>query len=155
MGINRILVIAGLLVVIASGCLKSDKVEPCVVKTLEQDKAAMTPFAADSSITEEANGILYKIITPGNATRPAINSLIVAKYVGKNLSGVQFDAGQFNQPIALSELIPGWQIIMPKIGVGGRVKMVIPSSLAYGCRAPARDVYNQPLYFDVELVSVQ
>lgn len=152
---KKILLATGLLATIALGCLKSDEVEPCVVKTIEQDKAVMTKFAADSSIiTEDPSGILYQIITPGNATRPTANSLIVAKYVGKNLSGVQFDAGQFGEPIPLSDLISGWQIIMPKVGVGGRVKMIIPSSLAYGCRARTRDVLNQPLYFDVELVSV-
>ncbi|HTG56867.1 MAG TPA: hypothetical protein VL943_11400, partial [Niabella sp.] len=66
---KKILLSASVFAVIAMavGCLKSDEVEPCAVKTLEQDKAAMTKFAADSSITEEANGILYKIVTPGNA----------------------------------------------------------------------------------------
>ncbi len=156
---KKIVLGLGIVTVFAAGCLKNndDDYKPCVVRTLEQDKPLMNKFATDSSITvtEDPSGILYQIIQPGSSTTPSKSSLIMAKYVGRNLSGVLFDSGQFDRPYALSGLISGWQIILPKIGVGGRMKMIIPSSLAYGCLGPTAAVYNQPLYFDVELISVQ
>lgn len=140
-----------------ASCLKDDDYEPCVEKTLEQDQPLMTQFAASNSITTtaDASGILYEIIEPGSDQHPTTSSRIVAKYEGKNMGGVVFDSGQFPEAYPLSNLIRGWQVILPKIGVGGKMKMIIPSSLAYGCNAPDAKVLNQPLYFDVELISIQ
>ena len=152
---KKIFVFAALISVLTTGCLKDDS-KPCKPKTLEQDMPGMTKFAADHSIntTKDESGILYEIINPGSDKKPNVNSKIVAKYVGLNLSGVQFDSGQFSEPYALSGLIEGWQIILQKIGEGGKMKMIIPSGLAYKCYAPTQSTLNQPLYFDVELISV-
>jgi hypothetical protein len=54
----------------------------------------------------------------------------------------------------LGSLIPGWQIGLPLIHKGGEIKLIVPSSLAYGCGngpLPA----NSILYFDIHLVDVQ
>jgi len=51
-------------------------------------------------------------------------------------------------------LIAGWQIGLPLIHKGGEIKLIVPSSLAYGCGngpLPA----NSILYFDIHLVDVQ
>jgi FKBP-type peptidyl-prolyl cis-trans isomerase len=70
-------------------------------------------------------------------------------YTGTLLNGTQFDAGTISYP--LSQLILGWQIAVPKIGKGGRIKVVIPSSLAYGAQANGGIPANSPLYFDIVL----
>ena len=70
-------------------------------------------------------------------------------YTGKLLNGTQFDAGTFSS--ALSGLIPGWQIVVPYIGKGGHMKVLLPSSLAYGAQANGSIPANSPLYFDIVL----
>jgi len=55
----------------------------------------------------------------------------------------------------LSSLIEGWKIGIPLIKKGGRIKLIIPSALAYGCTGYASIPPNTPLYFDVTLTDVQ
>jgi FKBP-type peptidyl-prolyl cis-trans isomerase FkpA len=43
---------------------------------------------------------------------------------------------------------------LPKIGVGGRIKMLIPSALAWGCTGYGPVPGNAPVYFDVTLLQV-
>ncbi|MCH5689530.1 hypothetical protein LWM68_38050 [Niabella sp. W65] len=60
---KRIFFVLGIIALFAiGGCLKEDKVEPCVPRTLEQDKPVMTQFAADSAITvtEDPTGLFTR-----------------------------------------------------------------------------------------------
>ena len=54
----------------------------------------------------------------------------------------------------LGSLIPGWQIGLPLIQKGGEIKLIVPSSLAYGCGSGPLPP-NSVLYFDIHLVDVQ
>ena len=129
-----------------SGCSKTG--------ASEQDQ--MISFAKSHSInyTTDPSGILYEIITPGNNTKPTVNSTVTVTYVGTLMNGNQFDAGTITY--ALSQLIPGWQIAVPKIGVGGEIKVLIPSSLGYGSAGAGSSIPgNAPLYFDIKLSAVK
>lgn len=125
---------------------KADK--PCVPKTVESEMAVMNKFATDSTITvtQDASGLLYQIIDPGTGVAPSTASTITVKYTGRLMNGTQFDAND-NLNYPLNRLIQGWQIGLPKIKVGGKIKLIIPSSLAYGCDGA---LPNQPLYFYIE-----
>ncbi|SDD16344.1 FKBP-type peptidyl-prolyl cis-trans isomerase [Niabella drilacis] len=143
------------------GCLKNDEVKPCTPKTVESEKAAMTKFATDSSITTmtDPSGLMYEIISPGTGATPLANSNVTAKYVGRFLNGKGFDSSYVRDPggtaFPLNGVITGWQIGIPKIKEGGKIKLIVPSSLAYGCDIRYGQMANQPLYFYVELVKVQ
>lgn len=144
-------------VIAATGCLKNENdTQTCTPKTLAQELPAMTKFAQDSSITtiQDESGILYQIIEPGTGATPSINNTITVKYVGRLLDGQKFDSNE-NFKFQLSRLIKGWQIAIPKLKAGGKMKMIIPSSLAYGCNPVYGIVSNQPLYFYVELLGVE
>ncbi|MCF3109774.1 FKBP-type peptidyl-prolyl cis-trans isomerase [Niabella sp. CC-SYL272] len=147
------------------GCLKNNDVKQCTPKTVESEKAAMTKFAADSAInvTVDPSGLMYEVITPGTGATPTLTSTVTAKYVGRYVStGQQFDASADGVSFPLGNVIQGWQLGIPKIKEGGKIKLIIPSSLAYGCAA-ARNPYtgqvtmppDQVLYFFVELTKVQ
>lgn len=143
------------------GCLKSNDIKQCTPKTIESEKTAMTKFATDSAInvTADPSGIMYEIIDPGTGAAPAGNSLVTAKYVGRFLNGRGFDSSYVRDPngtsFPLNGVIAGWQLGIPKVKEGGKVKLIIPSSLAYGCTGYAGIPADQPLYFYVELVKVQ
>ena len=129
-----------------NGCSKSG--------ASEQDQ--MIAFAKSHSInyTTDASGILYEIITPGNSTHPTVNNTITVTYVGTLMNGNQFDAGTITY--ALTQLIQGWQIAVPKIGVGGEIKVLIPSSLGYGSAGAGSSIPgNSPLYFNIKLTAVK
>ncbi|MBZ4190149.1 FKBP-type peptidyl-prolyl cis-trans isomerase [Niabella beijingensis] len=153
---KKIIGLAAILGILVTGCLKNDDVKPCTPKSVESEKTAMEKYATDSSInvTTDATGVMYEIITPGTGATPAATSKVTAKYVGRFLNGQQFDASAQGVEFPLNGVISGWQIGIPKIKEGGVIKLIVPSSLAYGCTGYLSIPPDQPLYFYVELVKV-
>lgn len=81
------------------------------------------------------NAIQYKILQQGSGEIPAPTATIKAHYIGRLLNGSEFDNSfkrgkPFTAP--LSALIKGWQYVIPKMPVGSRWQIWIPSDLAYG-----------------------
>jgi FKBP-type peptidyl-prolyl cis-trans isomerase len=125
-------------------------------KSGANEKDQMVAFAKANNITytEDPSGILYQIITPGTGTKPTISNTITVTYVGQLMNGNQFDAGTITYP--LGSLILGWQKAVPLIGVGGEIKVLIPSSLGYGSAGAGSSIPgNSPLYFDIKLSAVK
>jgi hypothetical protein len=128
---------------------------PGCSKSGASEQEQMVSFAKSHSInyTTDASGILYEIITPGSTTHPAVTNTITVTYTGLLMNGSQFDAGTITY--VLNQLIPGWQIAVPKIGVGGEIKVLIPSSLGYGSSGSGSIPGNSPLYFNIKLSAVK
>ncbi|MCA6452324.1 MAG: FKBP-type peptidyl-prolyl cis-trans isomerase [Chitinophagaceae bacterium] len=77
-------------------------------------------------------------------------------YTGKLLNGTTFDATANPISLSLSSVIDGWKIGLPLIKKGGRIKLVIPSALAYSCTGAGTSIPpNSPLFFDVTLQDVR
>jgi FKBP-type peptidyl-prolyl cis-trans isomerase FkpA len=124
-------------------------------KSGASEQEQMVSFAKSHNInyTTDASGLLYEIITPGNSTHPTISNTVTVTYTGLLMNGSQFDAGTISYP--LNQLIAGWGIAVPKIGVGGEIKVLIPSSLGYGSSGAGSIPGNAPLYFDIKLSGVK
>jgi FKBP-type peptidyl-prolyl cis-trans isomerase FkpA len=139
-----------------SSCNKNT--EGCTPVLPIDEKAAMIAFCTSHGInyTEHTSGILYEIINPGSGITPTLSAKIFIYYQGTLLNGSQFDA-QADPSLTgwyLNSLIDGWQKGLPLISKGGRIKLVIPSSLAYGCTGSGVIPANAPLYFDITLTEV-
>ena len=144
-----------------SACSKSDNNDPqstaCnITANYKNDSSAtqrtqMIAFCNNNGITYtiHPSGILYQITTPGDTTKPDLCTSLTMTYTGKLMTGIQFDKGTITYP--LKDLIVGWQIAVPLIGKGGKIKMVIPSSLAYGPNANGSIPANSPLYFEMSI----
>jgi FKBP-type peptidyl-prolyl cis-trans isomerase len=89
----------------------------------------------------------------GTGATPNSLSTINVTYTGKLMNNTQFDAAT-NLALPLSGLIQSWQLMLPLIGAGGRIKFVTPSYYAYGCQAIGSIPSNSPLFWDVTLNSV-
>lgn len=118
----------------------------------------MIAYASAEGIntTRHSSGLYYEIISPGNGAVPSANSKVFVTYTGKLLDGRTFDqqTDAAKTGWTLGSLIPGWQIGLPLIQKGGHIKLIVPSSLAYGCSSGALPP-NSVLYFDIQLVDVQ
>mgnify|MGYP000682764143 FL=1 len=143
-----------------SACSKSDNkntTTACTIKaqyvndSSATQRAQMIAFCNNNGIvyTVHPSGILYQIVAPGDTTKPDLCTSITMTYKGKLMTGIQFDAGTITYP--LKDLIVGWQIAVPMIGKGGKIKMVIPSSLGYGPIANGSIPANSPLYFEMSI----
>lgn len=152
--------ILGLLVVVSlvlNSCGKSET-SGCQPATVASEKAQMIAYCSANNInyTEDASGLLYEIITLGTGIAPSSSSIISVVYTGKLFTGTTFDATANPISLTLSNVIDGWKIGLPKIKKGGRIKLVIPSALAYSCTGAGSSIPpNTPLFFDVTLTDVK
>lgn len=137
----------------AGGCVKDTG---CQEKTVQSEEGAILAYAAANGIivTKHPSGMYYQIITQGTGPTPSANSTISVKYTGKRLDGTIFD--QRTTPISfpLRDVIAGWQLGIPLIQKGGTIRLIIPSSLAYGCAGRSSIAPYTILYFEIELVDV-
>jgi FKBP-type peptidyl-prolyl cis-trans isomerase FkpA len=154
-----VFVVAGIIVFF--GCNKGlpDNVTPCTNKSPFADSAALLKYAHDSSIqvTRDSSGLYYQILDSGNSTRPIFSSNVIVTYVARLMTGAIFDSATNSNlnGYAVYKLITGWQIGLPKIGVGGHMIMLVPSDYGYGCTGyPPFVPGDAPLYFDVRLLQV-
>ena len=141
--------------IMVAGCGKTAETG-CTPATPASERTAMVAFCTSNSInfTEHSSCILYEIVAAGTGASPNLSSTVSVIYTGKLLNGSTFDASANAVPLSLSSVIQGWQITIPLLKAGGRIRMVIPSSLAYSCVGSGTTIpANSPLYFDVTLVS--
>ena len=141
------------------GCIKStSSTTNCTNVTPAAEEAQIIAYFNANGITyiKDPSGIYYQILELGTLPHPTLSSTITTNYVGKLLNGVIVDQSSAPFTSSLNQLIAGWQIGIQLIGKGGHIKMVVPSSLAYGCYgAPPTIAPNSLLYFDITLVNVQ
>jgi len=99
-------------------------------------------------------------LQPGNGAEVAAGATVTAHYTGALAKdGTIFESSHDSgQPATfpLSGVIPGWQQGVPGMKIGGKRRLIIPAALAYGeTGAPPNIGPNEPLVFDIEMVSVQ
>ena len=146
------------ILIIFISCGKNDS-SGCQPAAVDSEKPQMVAFCTANGInyTENASGMLFEIINAGTGTMaPTTSSTVTVQYVGKFFNGTIFDSSTTAFSSVLSSLIDGWKLGIPLIKKGGRIKMVIPSALAYSCTGyPPKIAPNTPLYFDVTLMDVK
>ena len=142
------------------GCAKSGNTsQACTDVTPASEEAQIIAYcnANNISYTKDSSGIFYQIIDQGTAPHATISSTVSTTYVGKYLTGSVIDQSTTPYTAPLNKLIPGWQIGLQLIGKGGHIKMVVPSSLCYGCYGvPASGLPpNTIIFFDINLLDVK
>jgi FKBP-type peptidyl-prolyl cis-trans isomerase len=146
------------LVVITAGCVKND--QGCKNVSPASEEAQIMAYATANNInaTKHNSGIYYQVINPGTGPTPNVNSRIFVNYTGKLMNGTTFEQGSnltSNDVWLLRQMIEGWQIGLPLIKKGGKIQLLIPSALAYGCNGAGRIPSNAVLFFEIDLVDVQ
>ena len=127
------------LITVMSGCKKDDSDE----LNKAQDHQEIQQYVDANSLSGQFtdSGLYYVILDAGGTEKPTLSSTVTVSYDGFYLHASPLDnASFFVSP--LNNLIEGWKEGIPKIGKGGKIKLIIPSHLAYG---------NGILIFDVDL----
>ena len=116
-------------------------------------------IAGKIDTTGSIEGVYYKILKEGTGDYISVNDTVTVFYKGSLLSdGSIFDQTKDNKAATfpLKRLIRGWQVAVPKVRVGGAIRIFIPSALAYTIRSRSKDIPpNSVLVFDIEVLSVK
>jgi FKBP-type peptidyl-prolyl cis-trans isomerase FkpA len=107
---------------------------------------------------EKEKDIYYQMMKTGTGRQVSINDTVVVYYKGYLLSDNSVFDETKDKPATfpLKRLITGWQIGLPLCKVGGKIKIIIPSGLAYSIRTRAAKIPpNSILVFEVEVVDAR
>ena len=116
---------------------------------------------SDSGTTPSTGGgtLVSEDLVIGSGATAAIGDTVTVNYVGTLTNGTKFDSSyDRNQPfsfrIGAGQVIAGWDQGVPGMKVGGKRRLTIPPSLAYGSTARGTIPANSTLIFDIDLVSI-
>jgi len=106
------------------------------------------------------SGLMYKITTPGNGTKPAKGKTVVVEYTGSFLDGRVFDSskgrGDFEFAVGMGRVIKGWDEAVLDMSIGEERIIVLPPELAYGTAGAGGVIPpNAWLMFTVKLKGVK
>jgi len=107
--------------------------------------------------TGTIGGVYYQVLKEGTGPQVKLSDTVTVHYKGMLLNGQVFDETK-EEPATfpLNRLIKGWQLGVPMCKAGGKIKLVIPSGLAYSIRSRATTIPpNSILIFEVEVQSVK
>jgi FKBP-type peptidyl-prolyl cis-trans isomerase len=114
--------------------------------------------------TENSNQLQITDESVGTGASAAAGDSVTVNYVGSLTNGIVFDASAnhpqtangFTFTLGAGQVIQGWDQGIVDMKVGGKRKLVIPASLAYGNQAVGNIIpANSTLIFEVELLKVQ
>lgn len=131
-------------------CDLTEKVAPAA----EVDSLRSWLTSQGIEATEHPQGIFYIIENGGDEKRIENCYDVNVTYLATNLRYEFIDRGT-ETSLGIYTLIDGWELGLSKIGNGGKIKLFIPPSLAYGetGRTPAIGP-NEFLIFDITLHSM-
>ena len=128
---------------------------------LEGMKQSMEFFAKlkeNKAIVELPSGLRYEIVKQGDGAAPKPTETVKVHYTGTLIDGTVFDSSvQRNEPaeFQLDQVIPGWTEGLQKLNKGGKIKLYVPSQLAYGDDARGNIPPSATLIFDIELLDIK
>lgn len=126
----------------------------------QRDYSLIAASVASGKIdtTGSVEHVYYQLLQQGTGDYVSVTDTVTVHYKGYLLSdGTIFDQTK-DKParFPLRRLIRGWQLVLPKCRVGGRIRVIIPSAMAYSIRTRSKDIPpNSVLAFDIEVVKTE
>jgi len=105
------------------------------------------------------SGLQYIVVEEGKGDSPADDDTVTVDYAGTLIDGTEFDSSyKRGEPVSfpVNGVIKGWTEALKLMKPGSKLKLFIPSELAYGERGAGKDIGpSATLIFEVELKEVK
>jgi FKBP-type peptidyl-prolyl cis-trans isomerase FkpA len=128
-------------------------------KVKKDGESYINNFLTKEGGTKTPSGMAYKILKAGTGSKPKATDIVEVHYHGTLTDGTVFDSSVERKKkveFPLNRVIRGWTEGLQLLKSGGKIKLVIPSALAYGDNgAPPKIPGGATLVFEVELFSVK
>lgn len=126
-------------------------------KQWEIDDKVINQFitAKGLTMTKHTSRVYRSISTVGDGAVTTAKSVVKVKYKGRLLTGAVFDENSTGFDTSLSgSIIEGWRKGLIGLAKGTKLRILIPSDLAYGPKGNTGIPPSAPLDFDIEIVDV-
>lgn len=135
-------------------------------KNLADGIAFFTKLKENKNVVELPSGLRYEILKPATGATPKPGQVVTINYTASFVNGEVFGStAESKEPLELplvagtpenpAGTIPGMVEGLTKVGVGGKAKLYIPPSLAYGDAGNQGIPPGATLVFEVEVLSVK
>ncbi|WP_158966693.1 FKBP-type peptidyl-prolyl cis-trans isomerase [Paraglaciecola sp. L3A3] len=125
---------------------------------IAEGEAYLAENAKRDEVTVTDSGLQYEVITQGDGEVPTLTSTVRTHYHGMLLDGSVFDSSyDRGQPaeFPVNGVIKGWTEALQFMKVGTKLKLHVPSALAYGEQGAGGAIGpHATLVFDVELLDI-
>ena len=112
-----------------------------------------------TSASTTSGTLVIEDIVVGTGATAASGSTVTVNYVGTFTNGTKFDSSYdrgvpYTFRLGAGQVIPGFDQGVTGMKVGGKRRLTIPPSLAYGSQGSGVIPPNTTIVFEVELLSV-
>ena len=133
-------------------------------KSASENKAKSDRFLAENrakkGVIALPSGVQYLVIEEGTgAKRPTLQSEVTVNFRSSLTSGLELDSSfARGEPFKfkVSDVIKGWQEVIPLMKVGDYWRIFVPPALAYGERGDGRRVGpNEVMVFEMKVMDTK
>ena len=126
-----------------------------------REKAASVAYLAKAATEVGAvktdSGLVYRAVSVGTGASPTAGDVVRVHYRGTLINGTEFDSSYKRKEPAefsLGGVIGCWTEGLQRMKVGGKARLVCPSSIAYGDAGRPSIPGGATLIFDIELLAI-
>jgi FKBP-type peptidyl-prolyl cis-trans isomerase FklB len=133
-------------------------------KVAGENKAKGQRFLAENKVKKGVvslpSGVQYVVIEEGTGSKhPTLQSEVTVNFRSSLISGLELDSSfARGEPFKfkVSDVLKGWQEVLPLMKVGDYWRVYVPSELAYGERGDQRRVGpNEVMVFEIKLMDTK
>lgn len=135
------------------------EIEEMLAKNAAEGAAYLDENKKKEGVTVTESGIQYEVLKEGEGVKATSEDTVKVEYTGWLIDGSEFDSSaKHGEPAVfqVGQVIPGWSEALQLMNPGAKLRLAVPSGLAYGERGAAPLIQpNSVLVFEVELLSIE
>jgi len=128
-------------------------------ENFEKGQAFLIENGKKEGVITTESGLQYLVLEEGTGTvKPTASNRVKVHYHGTLIDGTVFDSSvDRGEPITfgVKQVIKGWQEGLQYMVEGQKIRLFVPSNLAYGKGGSGPIPPASTLIFDVELLEIQ